>query len=53
MMEWRLRWKNWTDSKDTNKVRLSGLYDWLDMRDEENIEDYSELAIVGECKNTC
>lgn len=23
------------------------------MRDEENIEDYSELAIVGECKNTC
>ena len=28
-------------------------YNWLDMRDEENTEDYSELAIVDECKNTC
>lgn len=27
-------------------------YNWLDIRDEENIEDYSEPAIVDECKNT-
>ena len=27
-------------------------YNWLDIRDEENTEDYSEPAIVDECKNT-